>query len=439
MTTNSDFDRHAAAFMADGPTELSDRMLEAALREVHVTHQRRRLAPWRTTLMPTAFRLAAAVAIVALVVGAGALVTKNVAGPSSTPPGATSPVATATVTPSNATAPIDTTAWSTFVSKRYGLSFGVPPTWTVEPAHRSGPGIAADEADAPGAVALFSANSGPFPQGLDESAGWAAYEATLGSGPTACDPHAPNAFSTMLIDGHFAHVFDVRAACGYGRAVLFTGGRIYVLTAIPMGRGGTIDAIDHSLFMAWLSTVRIDPAAADDSITNSLDTSLWATFDTRVYGYDALRPVDWVESPATRAASMQDLTDGDESVLDILDMGDGERLVGFSMPVPAGTTQDEWLAAYRDAVGGRRGPGCIPLRSRWETVPVGSATGGLYSGCSIVEAISFVGDRVYSFHIELPAGTQIQDEQRTLLRLFLSTIRFRSADALAPGVTAIPQ
>ncbi|MEA2673857.1 MAG: hypothetical protein QOI92_1049 [Chloroflexota bacterium] len=32
MTTNSDFDRHASAWLADGPTELSDRVLDAALR-----------------------------------------------------------------------------------------------------------------------------------------------------------------------------------------------------------------------------------------------------------------------------------------------------------------------------------------------------------------------------------------------------------------------
>jgi hypothetical protein len=61
MSTNADFDRHAAAFLADGPTELADRVLDAALREVHQTRQRRRWAvPWRLFDMRSAPRFAAA-------------------------------------------------------------------------------------------------------------------------------------------------------------------------------------------------------------------------------------------------------------------------------------------------------------------------------------------------------------------------------------------
>ncbi|MEA2673858.1 MAG: hypothetical protein QOI92_1050 [Chloroflexota bacterium] len=222
--------------------------------------------------MPTAFRLAAAVAIVTLVVGAGALVTKNVAGPRSTPPGASMPVATATLAPPPSTAPIDTSGWSTFVSKRYGLEFGVPPDWTVIPAHRSGPGIAADEADSPGRTALFLAASTYSSQSYDESTAWTGYEATLPSAPTGCDPHEANAFTTILVDGHFAHLFDVRVECGYGRAVVITGGRIYELTAIPRFQGNTA-LIDHAMFMAWLGTVHLDPGAADDSNPDAPSTS----------------------------------------------------------------------------------------------------------------------------------------------------------------------
>jgi hypothetical protein len=74
MTTNQDFDRHAAAFLANGPTELADRVLDAALREVHTTRQRRGpAAPWRFPGMNTFFRLQAA-ALVAVVLVSGALV-----------------------------------------------------------------------------------------------------------------------------------------------------------------------------------------------------------------------------------------------------------------------------------------------------------------------------------------------------------------------------
>jgi hypothetical protein len=76
MTTNSDFDRHAAAFIADGPTELADRVLDAALVEVHLTRQRRGLtAPWRLPRMHGMFRLAtAAIAVAVAVFGSAYIV-----------------------------------------------------------------------------------------------------------------------------------------------------------------------------------------------------------------------------------------------------------------------------------------------------------------------------------------------------------------------------
>lgn len=93
MTTNSEFDRHAAAFLADGPTELADRVLDAALREVHQTRQRRRWSmPWRTSLM--SLRLSAGIGI-AIVAVAG-LAAFSLIGGTAPPPVATpSPAATA--------------------------------------------------------------------------------------------------------------------------------------------------------------------------------------------------------------------------------------------------------------------------------------------------------------------------------------------------------
>lgn len=43
-----DVERLAAAWLAEGPTELADRVVDAALREVHVTRQRRVWEPWKT-------------------------------------------------------------------------------------------------------------------------------------------------------------------------------------------------------------------------------------------------------------------------------------------------------------------------------------------------------------------------------------------------------
>jgi hypothetical protein len=68
MTTDHDVDRLTAQFLRDGPAELADRVLEAALDEVHVTRQRRRvLASWRNlTMSSLSLRIAAIVAVLAV-------------------------------------------------------------------------------------------------------------------------------------------------------------------------------------------------------------------------------------------------------------------------------------------------------------------------------------------------------------------------------------
>jgi hypothetical protein len=68
MTHPAEFDRIARAWLAEGPAELSDRVLGAALQEVHVTTQRRVLrAPWRTLQMPNPLRLAAYAGVAAAI------------------------------------------------------------------------------------------------------------------------------------------------------------------------------------------------------------------------------------------------------------------------------------------------------------------------------------------------------------------------------------
>jgi hypothetical protein len=127
MSMNTDFDRTASAWLADGPTELADRVLDAALREVHLTKQRRRWsAPWRTPLM--SLRLSAALlAIVAI----GSVIAMNLLGPSF---GAPTPSATVQPSPTSTPNPLlDTAAWSTYVSKRYGYSIRHPADWSESP------------------------------------------------------------------------------------------------------------------------------------------------------------------------------------------------------------------------------------------------------------------------------------------------------------------
>lgn len=142
MNQNSILDRRAAAWLADGPTELADRVLEAALNEVHLTKQRRVLrVSWRFLRMPALSRATgiAAVALVALI-GAGTLIYLNHSAPGgpggpgepTDPPTATaSPAAAVTTAPTIAPTIPPTTGWQTYLSETYGFSISFPDDWTV--------------------------------------------------------------------------------------------------------------------------------------------------------------------------------------------------------------------------------------------------------------------------------------------------------------------
>jgi hypothetical protein len=134
MSTHSDFDRTAQAWLAEGPSELADRVLDAALSEVHLTHQRRHpwVTPWRSPLMNTPLRAAAGIAIVA-VLGLAAFSLVGVgAAPTPSPTAATTPSPTQVVTVApTVLGPIDTAAWVTYTSTRYQFTIGHPADWTV--------------------------------------------------------------------------------------------------------------------------------------------------------------------------------------------------------------------------------------------------------------------------------------------------------------------
>jgi hypothetical protein len=137
MSTNRNFDRIAEAWLAEGPSQLADRVLDAALDEVHLTNQRRRLpVPWRFTLMPALSRATgiAALALVA-VVGAGGLISLNSKAPSG--PGGPTTAPTAAPTPGASEVAPGITAWTTYTSEIHGFTLGYPEDWSVNaPATR---------------------------------------------------------------------------------------------------------------------------------------------------------------------------------------------------------------------------------------------------------------------------------------------------------------
>lgn len=125
MNTTIDFDRLARAWLDEGPTELSDFVLDTALEGVHMTRQRRALrAPWRFPDMPALSRATAvaAVALVAVVAAGAIYVNVNSPGDSGSSP-------TPTAAPTANTPGIS--GWKTYTSAAYGYTISYPDDWTV--------------------------------------------------------------------------------------------------------------------------------------------------------------------------------------------------------------------------------------------------------------------------------------------------------------------
>jgi hypothetical protein len=103
MNGNTDFDRIAQSWLQDGPTEMADRSLQAALDEVHVTSQQRFGAARRTFSMNgNAFRLAGAAVVALFIIVAGGIYlgNNNQGGGVGGPPAATAaPTAKPSATP----------------------------------------------------------------------------------------------------------------------------------------------------------------------------------------------------------------------------------------------------------------------------------------------------------------------------------------------------
>jgi hypothetical protein len=134
-----EFERVSQAWLAEGPTELADRVLAAALADVHRSHQRRTVfgVPWRFPPVNSIPRLLVAAAVIAVIgVGGLALLLRPASGPAapsqSAPAVAPSPSAlrsssSAASSPSVTPSAI---ALTTFTSSLLGYSVGLPDGWT---------------------------------------------------------------------------------------------------------------------------------------------------------------------------------------------------------------------------------------------------------------------------------------------------------------------
>ena len=200
MTTDrtrpTDFDRLASTWLAEGPTELADRVLDAALSEVHSTHQRRAMrVPWRfpnmSNISSTARLVVVGAALLAGVIGGTYLFASGRPRAEQAHP-----------SPSIAALPSGVSGWTRYTSTQYGLMFSYPSDWSVRaPATRkwlAGDAFPAD--DMPYADTFVSAGPG------DDQIGLIVWEVPAGAGGT---PDSVDGLKTWA-EG-FCN--DVRASC----------------------------------------------------------------------------------------------------------------------------------------------------------------------------------------------------------------------------------
>ncbi len=247
----TEFDRLADAWLADGPTELSDRVLDDALREVHLTHQRRRgAAPWSGPFGPRRFPqmniLAKAViglvAVLVLAVGGYSFIGahQGVGAPSPSPEPTIPRIGSPVPGPY-----LD----GTFTSPLYGYVAHYPSTWRITPATRMWTTTINSGHDTPywGDAALDTLQGTdvrlvvwgqPIPQaqGLTQSQAVDLWVRNLkiGSAPCVADSQLPQSFATAQLQGQG---FTVINGCGPVSDGVVKDGVIYEVAVVRNGVG----------------------------------------------------------------------------------------------------------------------------------------------------------------------------------------------------------
>jgi hypothetical protein len=215
MSTDQDFDRLADAWMAEGPFDLADPVLERALDEVHRTRQRPPLGrPWR---IPMRNRLPLALALVAIV-AIGGLVVAGL-GRSSATIGTDAPSNQPTVAVPSASAPASSAASGPATFDETGtIAFsrvdadgdGTQRTWLVDPtgtnesAFRVPSGFTNGTTQLPGTgcCSVFAPDGRTMAVGFDDVRGWAGGGTLDGT-------------AMLALDGALVAQLPVCGACAY--------------------------------------------------------------------------------------------------------------------------------------------------------------------------------------------------------------------------------
>ena len=409
MTTDRDFDRIAAAWLADGPAELSDRVLDAAIDEIHLTPQRHGLRlrlPWRFPTMTMPVRIGAIVALGALVL-AGAMALGGAGfGRTTTIPSQAPASAPAAVVPSPTEAlasgilstsgvPVLDTL---FTSPRNGYSVRYPAGWTATPGTQSWPhgkpilwgDPAMDAIQTSDARFVAAAQKLAASETADQ---WfKAY--CLGSAEDTgqCDT-VPGSWEPVKMSssggaGMEAYI-DLDGPAAQGGTIV-PGGKVFDAVAVAgdTAYAFTLDGdVDRPMFDAFMSTVHLYPGSLISL------PELTKRFTSPMFGYSVGVAPDWTTEPATQhwRGLSNDVLDG------ITITGTDSGFGGASQPLGS-QTFDEFLAAYHTKNLASVPAGCDGGDpSKWPEIQIGDKTGRLQNLCNAADAFVEAGGRVYIF------------------------------------------
>ena len=399
MTTERDFDRIAVAWLADGPEELSERVIDAAVDQIHLTRQRRAIrAPWRLPTMTMHARVAALVAAGVLILAGVAVVGTGGGRTGPSPTQAPTPSVAAAVPSARPSEAVDLLPLDrTFNSPLNGYSIGTLPSWTVTPATKGWTSTIPDSAFMDGFDVTSAVSVGAMSQPLgsrtfDEflDAFYRVQHTTLAGG--GCDDGgAPSTWPTVPIGDQIGRL-EVVCSLASDEALVAVGGRVYLF---ELGRQDP--SFPLSAFKQMLRTVTFDPATAD----------LTKTFKSPLYGYSVPINAAWTTTPATKAwrdhGNSSDFMDG---VGITADTGFGAMSQALN-----GRTFDDFVHQFYEGQLAAIGPNCAGGDpSAWADVQVGDQTGKLEIQCGSDEALVQSGDRVYLFEL----GTSSSTEDRNL-------------------------
>jgi hypothetical protein len=409
MTTERDFDRITTAWLAEGPEELPDRVIDAAVDQIHLIRQRRAVRPpWRLPTMTMLARVAALVAVGAVflagiaVVGIGGART----GPAPTQAPAASP---AGVVPSMSTrgAPVLDTL---FTSPRNGYAVWYPSSWTVRPAtqswHRGRDirwGDPALDAIQTG-DARFIAAGQKLPAGETALQWLKAYCLGGATDIGQCDAvppswelvknaalrYTPDALDSRTGSDAYVDLNGVPAWPG----TIASGGKIFDAVVVRDGVGWafTLDGdVDRQMFDAFLDKVDLLPASL---ITMP---ELTGTFTSPTNGFSVGIASDW--APTTATERWRGLSNP-SSAMDGIDITGTDSSVGVASQPLRTQTFDEYLAAYHTDSVARVPEGCDGGDpSTWPAIQIGDKVGRLQMQCNAADAFVEAGGRIYIFEL----------------------------------------